>query len=458
MSISTQYIVIGYGISGRGVAKLLASQDRSFFVCDANPEAFASEDKEWLDAIGCAWGNDGDGVRILDQPGIVGVITSPGVSSSHPILQKAHEKQIPVYSEFGFAFKYLPGKKIAVTGTNGKTSTVYLLQQILQYAGISARMGGNVGVAVSELVLDAQENEVYVLEMSSYQLERVNGCVFDGAVLTNITPDHCARYETFDHYADAKLNIARKLHDNGFFICRNNDVPYYLEQLQLEEIPQNWYLVGNRLKKNVFFYADTNGLWERTDKGWNLVVGVNDVHFCGKHIFEDCAFAATAALIHGIDLDTIVAAIKQFRGLPHRLERVAEKNGVVFYNDSKATNLDAVLKALDSFKEPIILILGGQDKGADLSELRQKVQERVTTLILIGESTPHYAEYFKGAATIVTAHSMDDAVNRAYHCAQSGDIVLLSPACASFDMYDNFEHRGDYFKQAVLRLQTVPTQ
>ncbi|MDX9701885.1 MAG: UDP-N-acetylmuramoyl-L-alanine--D-glutamate ligase [Candidatus Auribacterota bacterium] len=455
---SPQYIIIGYGISGKGVARLIASQGKQFFVCDSNLDVFTKDDQDWMQSIGCAWGNDADGVRMLDYPSVIGVITSPGVAPGHPVKQKAHVKQIPIYSEFGYAFSFLPGKKIAVTGTNGKTTTVHLLCHILENAGISVKMGGNIGVSVSELALDIHKADVYVLEISSYQLERVEGCLFDGAVLTNITSDHCSRYEDFDRYTQAKLNIVRNLKKQGYFICRSEDVPYYLDKLNLDRIPDNWHLVGDMMKKNVFFFADNNGLWERTDKGWNLVVGVNDVRFCGRHIFENCAFAATAALIEGVSLESIVATIKSFRGLPHRLERVGEKNGVLFYNDSKATNPDAVIKALDSFKEPIILILGGQDKGADLSALRDKIRQTVTTLVLTGESTPYYAEYFRGSAKIVTAHSMDDAVIKAYHCAQSGDIVLLSPACASFDMYDNFEHRGDYFKQSVMRLQTIPTQ
>lgn len=460
--IKDSYCIIGYGVSGKAAAKLLAHMDVTFTVCDANPASIPNDDRQWLRSTGCTFADEQAMCESIDTPGMAGVILSPGIAQTHPVVQKARSCGIPVMSEVGFALEQLQKTKhtpkiIGITGTNGKTTTVHMLDAILKNAGFKSVMGGNMGVAVSKLAIDNPDADVYVLELSSYQLELSDGWHLDGAAVTNITPDHCDRYQDMDSYARAKLKIDSLLGDNGFFICRSEDALWFSELIGYPVLPQHWYMLGCRKKQNLVYCPDKNGLWHCSHAGWEIAVGVNDVHFHGKHFFEDCAIAATAAHLLGVDADIIISTIKHFNGLPHRLERVGEKNGVAFYNDSKATNVDAVMKALDSFHEPLILILGGQDKGADLSQLREIIRKKVSTLVLIGESTPYYESFFAGAAPILKASTMEDAVCKAYHHAQSGDVVLLSPACASFDMYDNFEQRGNAFKTAVMDIQKVAT-
>ena len=448
-----KYLILGYGVSGRAAAKLCAAGKIPFCVVERDPSVLSSDDNVFLEKSGAGISSEDAFLFDLDPEDFEGLIVSPGVDPSHKVIKWAEDNRISVLSEIGFAFSFLKGIKIGVTGTNGKTTTVTLLAEIFKNAGKKAVGAGNIGTALSEFALTDNQPDLIVMELSSYQLERFDGCMLDGAIMTNVSSDHCERYNSFNDYVKAKLNIETNLKKGAYFICMETDSRFYLELKNQTDVPENWCVIDTKLGLRNSFYADETGLWFKKDSGWELVINKNEFNLVGKHMFTNCAMAAQAAYFSGVGLNDIISTIKKFKGLQHRLEKVDSINGITFFNDSKATNVDAVVKALSNFDKPIVLILGGQDKGSDLTELKNVVDQKVTIAVLIGESTEYYEKVFSECAGIIKADNMEDAVLKAYNNAKPGDIVLLSPACASFDMYDNFEHRGNEFIKAVKKIQ-----
>jgi len=453
MKKARKYLILGYGVSGKAAAKLCAYRKIPFCVIERDPAGLSSDDKMFLEKSGACIYSEDLNLTSFKPVNIEAVVISPGVNPSHKVIKWADENGILVLSEIGFAFNFLKGVKIGVTGTNGKTTTVTLLSEIFNNAGKKAVGAGNIGTALSEIVFTDCQPDIIVMELSSYQLERFSGCMLDGAIMTNVSSDHCERYTCFNDYVKAKLNIETNLKKGAYFICMENDSRFYMELINQTEIPESWCLIDIKSGSRNSFYADETGLWFKNDSGWELVINKNEFNLAGKHMFTNCAMAAQAAYFSGVGLDDIINTIKSFKGLPHRLEKLGSINGITFFNDSKATNVDAVVKALSNFDKTIVLILGGQDKGSDLTELKKVVEQKVSTAVLIGESTGYYEKVFSKCAGIIKADNMEDAVLKAYNNANFGDIVLLSPACASFDMYENFEHRGSEFKKAVKKIQ-----
>lgn len=445
------YLILGFGVSGQSTAKMLASKKIPFFVYDDNP--LSDKNETWIKQLNCGFGDLTKSAEQINSGSINALIVSPGVALNHPLITEAKEKKISVWGELEFASQFIKGKLIGITGTNGKTSTVEMLAQMLNNSGIKTKTAGNIGYALSEAVTRQDNAEVYVLELSSYQLELSDKLHLDGAVITNVTPDHCDRYECFDDYVSAKLNIGICLKENGFFIYQDRDSDIYKKIRGDKKLANTCYICDKKTNFS-YFFADKNGLWFKKQNEWEVILKPDELLFKGVHMLENSAMAGTAAILSGADFDSIVDTIRSFKGLPHRIEFVAEKNGIAFYNDSKATNPNAVVKALESFSNNILLILGGQDKGADLSELKNKVTSKVKTLILIGESSGYYEKYFHGSADMIKVESMNDALQQAFDSASLGDTVLLSPACASFDMYKNYAQRGDDFKNSVKILNT----
>ncbi len=445
------YLVLGFGVSGKSTTKMLASKKIPFFVYDDNP--LSDKNKTWIKELNCEFGDLTKSTEQINSGEINALIVSPGIALNHPLITEAKEKKIPVWGELEFASQFIKGKLIGITGTNVKTSTLEMLAQMLNNSGIKAKTAGNIGYALSEAVTNQDDTEVYVLELSSYQLELSDKLNLDGAVITNVTPDHCDRYECFDDYLSAKLNICTRLKENGFFIYQDRDLDIY-KKIRGDKKLANAFYICDKKTNFSYFFADKNGLWFNKRNKWEVILKPDELLFKGVHMLENSAMAATSAILCGADFDSIISTIRSFKGLPHRIEFVAEKNGVSFYNDSKATNPDAVVKALESFSNDILLILGGQDKGADLSELKNRVTAKVKTLILIGESSDYYEKYFHGSADVIKAESMNDAIQQAFDSASLGDTVLLSPAGASFDMYKNYTQRGDDFKNSVKILNT----
>jgi UDP-N-acetylmuramoylalanine--D-glutamate ligase len=363
--------------------------------------------------------------------GIRCVVKSPGVPQEAPVIAAARERGIPVIGELELAWRLLPNEFVAVTGTNGKTTTVELLGAIHREAGVAAAVAGNVGTALTSLVGEVSEDAVIVCEASSFQLEDTLEFAPEGAVLLNIAPDHLDRHGTFDAYLAAKLQI--------FARQGNDDVAVAPVGLGIVDL--------GGCARRVCFGAGGE-LDDRAGQLWwdeQPLIAHDEIRLRGAHNRANAAAAAAIALARGIDADAVRAALRTFAGVEHRLEEVATVDGVLYVNDSKATNVDSTLVALASFEQPVHLILGGGGKGQDFAALRGPAA-RCAGIYLIGRDGPAIGQQI---GTGIECGDLATAVPRARAAASPGDVVLLSPACESYDQFDNYEQRGRVFKELV---------
>ncbi len=379
------------------------------------------------------------------------VIKSPGIPSSAPIVRKIAERGIHIISEIEFAGRYDSARKICVTGSNGKTTTTALIHYLLQQAGVNAGLGGNIGKSYAMMVA-TEHYDVHVLEISSFQLENMYDFKADIAVLTNITPDHLDRYgHSIEKYAQAKFRIIRNMDmDDCFIFCSDDEITIrHLNNIvskarmlpfsQKEELPQGAFLRGERMTLRV---GD-----DECD------IFIRELALGGKHNVYNSMAAALAGKVMNITNEKIRSALSSFQPVEHRLEKVLVVGDVLYVNDSKATNVDAAWYALECQDKPVVWIAGGTDKGNDYSSLLPLAQEKVKALICLGVDNRKLHDSFKGIVPkIKDASSADEAVKLAASFAVAGDVVLLSPCCASFDLFENFEDRGRKFKEAVRNL------
>jgi UDP-N-acetylmuramoylalanine--D-glutamate ligase len=400
------YLVVGLARSGQALLKLLGDEARGVDRKQGDDTPVAVE-----------------GVRC--------VIKSPGVPQDAPVIVAARERGIPVIGEVEFAWRLLPNEFIAVTGTNGKTTTVGLLGEIHREAGVAAAVAGNVGTPLTSLVGELDPSAVVVCELSSFQLEDTVEFAPEGAVLLNIAPDHLDRHGTFDAYLAAKLQV--------FARQGNDDVAVAPVGLGVEDL-------GGCARRVCF--GPGGELDDRAGQLWwddQPLIAHDEIRLRGAHNRANAAAAAAIALARGIEPDAVRAALRSFAGVEHRLEEVATHDGVLYVNDSKATNVDSTLVALASFDQPIHLILGGGGKGQDFTPLREPAS-RCAGVYLIGTDGPLIGEQI---ATGIDCGDLATAVERARAAAKPGDVVLLSPACESYDQFDSYEHRGRVFKELV---------
>lgn len=439
--------VIGAVRSGIGAAKLIKKLGGNPFVSDSGKNENLIKSTEALkeNKIDFEIGEHTGKVYNCDL-----MVVSPGVPSDAPVLMKAEEKNIEVISEIELAYNFCEAKIIAITGTNGKTTTTSLCGHLFKSGGAKTYVGGNIGTAFSEVVLEASENDFVVLEISSFQLDLIKEFKPDIGIILNITPDHLNRYENkFENYINSKLRIYKNQDMNNFLILNKDDeilinsLTNYLSKgfyFSLDEPQLNGcYLSGTQIIYNeegeLRFSCDTSG-----------------INLKGEHNIANAMAAITAAKIFHLDNEKIKEGLKTFQGVEHRLEFVREVNGVKFINDSKATNVDSVWYALRSFEEPIFLILGGQDKGNDYNKIKQLIIDKVLKIYAIGSSADKVFNFFHSDVKVEVKPSLEDVVIAANQEARENEVVLLSPACASFDMFDNYEHRGIIFKEAVNNL------
>lgn len=374
------------------------------------------------------------------------IITSPGVPSSAEVLMRAKQKGIYVISEVEFAFQFCEGKVISITGTNGKTTTTSLCDYALNSCGFKSYSAGNIGLAFSEIAVTVKSNEFVCLETSSFQLDYIDKFKPKFAAVLNITPDHLDRYDNeFANYIAAKLLITKNQIENDYFIYNYDDKIIPVDQNKLvrkygfsltNELP-----FGSYLKDNIFYFSDGNKC--------EAVCSREDLYIKGEHNTANALCVLTIVKLIGCDNDKIVNAFRSFKGVEHRLEFVREFGSVTYINDSKATNVDSVWYALQSFTQPIILILGGKDKGNDYNKIKSLVESKVKKIYAIGSSAQKVFNFFEDIVKVEIKKSLEECVHAGRNEAEENDIVLLSPACASFDMFDNYEHRGKIFKQAV---------
>ena len=441
-------VVLGAGESGVGSAILAQAKGFDVFVSDMS--AIKPKYKEELERRGIKYEELQHTESLIlnaDE-----VIKSPGIPEKAPMIKALRAQGTPIVSEIEFAGRYTNAKTICITGSNGKTTTTMLTYHILCEAGYNVGLAGNVGRSFAWQVAE-QEFDYYVIELSSFQLDGMYDFCADVAILLNITPDHLDRYEyKFQNYIDSKFRILQNMTKEQTFVYWSED-PVIKAELAKREISASQapftieHIAGNRA------WIEGEDLIINFENE-PLKVNINDITIKGTHNMYNSMAAAVAANIMGVKNETIRRSLATFQGVEHRLEYVATIRGVRYINDSKATNVNSCWYALQSMKTPVVLILGGTDKGNDYSEIADLVREKVHTLIFMGLDNKKLNEYF-GLNTnckIVDTNSLADAVKAAYEVAQKGAPVLLSPCCASFDLFKNYEDRGEQFKQAVRQL------
>jgi UDP-N-acetylmuramoylalanine--D-glutamate ligase len=345
----------------------------------------------------------------------------------------------------------LQGQVVAITGSNGKTTTTTLLGKIFSDAGLPTQVGGNIGLPVIDLVAKSTPETTSVLEVSSFQLETVEEFHPHIAVVLNITPDHLDRHGSFENYAAAKTRITERQTPDDFLVLNAEDKA--AQMVALKTKAQIYWFSGRRpIKQGAFVYGESIVFLAREGAKAEPVMSVSEIHLKGSHNVENVLAAVCAARLAGISGESIRSAVASFKAVEHRLELVKSLNGVEFYNDSKATNVDASMKALASFSGGIHLILGGKDKDSDYSLMAELLKERVKAVYTIGTAAEKIERQLHGVVKMVQAETMQVAVSEAAKAAVSGDVVLLSPACSSFDQFENYEHRGRVFRQFVNEL------
>ncbi len=386
------------------------------------------------------------------------IVVSPGVPSNAPLLEEARKIGIPVWSEIELAWRFLRGKLIAITGSNGKTTTTSLVAHILKTSGIPTLVGGNIGVPLLSLVESSSDATVTVAEISSFQLENVDEFRPEIGVLLNLTPDHLDRHASFDEYAGAKMRMFTHQKERDAAIL-NADDPEVTRRM-----PNGprvyWFSRKKRVAAGAFLLGEE--IIFRADGDETQLIHRSDIGMRGDHNVENVLAACSAAFLVGAPIAGIAAGVKSFPGVEHRLEFVADVAGVQFYNDSKATNVDAALKAIEAFPKPqpsggkghLIVILGGKDKGSPYTPLREALSTRARNVLLIGAASEKIAGDLEGAVPLERAGTLDRAIQIARNRAEAGDVVLLAPACASFDQFENYEQRGRMFKELVAKLSS----
>ena len=454
-------LVVGIARSGVAAARLLESRGAMVIANDIKPQSEIGDAADELRKLGVMPSLGGHPESLFANADLI--VLSPGVPADLTALEAGRRAGVEIISEPELAGRFLRGRMIGVTGSNGKTTVTTLIGELMRAAGAVVIVGGNIGTPLTSLVEKSTEETWIVAELSSFQLEMISSLRVNVAVVTNITPDHLDRHGSFDNYMRAKHRIFSNQEKDDRTVLNGRDqgvadmvaklgVPsgkVYFSSHGRETLTgeaADIYVEGGRICTTMM--AD-----DRTE---TEAIKLDEIPLPGMHNVENvmAALAATfCAMETGVnDLPPLGETIKRFKGVEHRIEYVAEIDGIKFYNDSKATNVDSTVKALEAFERNIVVILGGKDKGSDYSALAPLVRDRVKQVILIGAASDKIAEQLEGSSPMRHARSMQDAVFSAMEVATAGDTVLLSPACASFDMFDNFEHRGRVFKEAVFKL------
>ena len=443
--MNNRIVILGGGESGAGAAVL--AKDKGFDVFVSDFGTIPAKYRDLLDSEGIAWEQGGHTMeRILDA-GLV--VKSPGIAKETPVMQAVAQKGIPVVSEIEFAGRYTDAKMVCITGSNGKTTTTLLTHHILNAAGIDAGLAGNVGVSLA-LQVTRDPHPVYVIELSSFQLDNMYDFRADIAVLLNITPDHLDRYDfKMENYAAAKFRIMQNQDANDTFIYWQGD-PIIDAQLKHIHTEARLLPFDATTDESLAAYVDADNMVNFNIDGHKWQIPRAELAIKGLHnVYNSMAAGLSASCLH-IKQDVIRRALADFEAVEHRLEFVRTVNGVTYINDSKATNVNACYYALESMTTPVVLILGGKDKGNDYTELLDFVRTKVRAIVCLGADNSKILQFFNGKVPqIADTHSMKECLAKCEEWAQKGDTVLLSPCCASFDLFRNMEDRGEQFKNGV---------
>lgn len=441
-------VVLGAGESGTGAAILAKVKDFDVWLSDMGK--IAPKYKAKLNEFQVNW-EEGqhteEKILMADE-----VVKSPGIPDNAPIIQKIISKNIPIISEIEFAGRYTDAKMVCITGSNGKTTTTLLTYHILQEAGLNVGLAGNVGKSLAYQVA-TEKHDVYVIELSSFQLDNMYEFKANIAVLMNITPDHLDRYDyKMENYVAAKFRIIRNQTDEDYFIFWQDD-PIIAAQLQRLKIESRMLPFSEQHNVDTKAYLEDGELIINTTQE-HVEVPKNDLALKGLHNLYNSMAAGLSASVLDIKKDVIRKALEDFEAVEHRLEYVSTINGVKYINDSKATNVNSCWYALESMQAPTVLILGGKDKGNDYTEIEQFVKDKVKAIVCLGVDNSKLHNFFEGKVPVITdAGSMQEAVEKCHNIAQPGDVVLLSPCCASFDLFKSYEDRGEQFKTQVHNLE-----
>ena len=435
--------VIGAGISGVGAAILAAKHNYSVFVSDSN--SISSSDKIKFDNCNISWEENGHTSSLILSSDLI--VKSPGIADSTAIISEINKKNIQIISEIEFASRYTNAKIIAITGTNGKTTTSMLTAKILEDAGFDVLLAGNIGESFA-YALSEQDFDCIVLELSSFQLDNIIDFHPYISILLNITPDHLDRYKNkFSNYIKSKFRITLNQNHHDYLIYNYDDISVKSIKTKAKRLPIS---LNNDLAEDGGFYSN-NKININLN---NSKMTINKLALKGSHNIFNSMAAAMAARVFEVSDDVIRKSLIDFENIEHRLEYVLTVHGVDFINDSKATNVNATWYALESMNKPFIWIVGGVDKGNDYLELIKVVKNKsVKAIICLGKNNEKISEAFKSEVDIIEhANDMHEAVTKSYSFSEAGDAVLLSPACASFDLFENFEHRGIEFKKMARSL------
>lgn len=439
-------VVVGLGRSGYAASKLLKAKGARVLATDLKEERALGPLVPELRSLGIEVKAGGYERSLFEEASLV--VLSPGVDPHQEVFEDLIKGGVEVIGELELASRFLLGEPIiAITGTNGKSTTTTLIGHLLEKAGKAVFVGGNLDRPLSEYLLEGRRAEYVVLEVSSFQLETISRFKPFISVFLNITPDHLDRHPDFDHYLRAKARIFENQGEGDFAVLNLDDCHI----LSLKEgIRANRVGFSHRTLKEGVWEEDGFIHWSLWGKRGRVPIEVFPMK--GAHNVENAMAAVAVAVLCGLEQGQIEEGLRTYRPLAHRIEWVGEIEGVAFYDDSKATNPDATLRALDAFCRPVVLIAGGLNKGLDLKVLSQKAS-RLRAVVALGEAAEEIEEAFRGLVPVVRACDMGEAVREAYGLAERGDIVLLSPACASFDMFKDYKERGEAFKRAVRELQ-----
>lgn len=440
-------VVLGAGESGAGAAVLAKVKGFEVFVSDMS--AIKEKYKEQLQAYGIAWEEQQHTEELIlnaDE-----VVKSPGIPNEAPIIQKLKAQGTSIISEIEFAGRYTKAKMVCITGSNGKTTTTSLIYHIFKSAGLNVGLAGNIGKSLALQVAEEQ-HDYYIIELSSFQLDDMYDFHANIAVLMNITPDHLDRYEhCMQNYINAKFRITQNQTPEDAFIFWNDD-PIIKKELEKHGLKAHLYPFSAIKKEGVIAYVEENEVKITEPIAFNMEQ--EELALTGQHNLYNSLAAGLSANLAGITKDNIRKALSDFKGVEHRLEKVARVRGIDFINDSKATNVNSCWYALQSMKTKTVLILGGKDKGNDYTEIEELVREKCSALVYLGLHNETLHAFFDrlGLPVADVQTGMKEAVEEAYRLAKKGETVLLSPCCASFDLFKSYEDRGEQFKKYVREL------
>lgn len=454
-------LVVGAGRSGIAAARFLLGQGARVTVSDSrSASALAGELPGLMDA-GISVETGGHGLLTFRRQDLI--VVSPGVPLQTPEVARVRALGMPVIGELELASRFLEGQVIAITGSNGKTTTTALVGEILKHAGVPVQVGGNIGTPVVELIPGSGPETWNVLEVSSFQLETAETFRPRIAAVLNVTPDHLDRHGSYERYAAAKARITERQDAEDFLVLNGEDKGSQMMAAQRFDVAgrgervagrttlaQIFWFSGRRpIKQGAFVHGESVVYLGREGGAAEPVMPVAEIGLRGAHNVENVLAAVTVARLAGVPAAAIREAVRNFKAVAHRLELVRERAGVQFFNDSKATNVDAAIKALESFAGGVHLILGGKDKNSDYRVLEPLVRTRVAVVYTIGSAAEKIREALGGVGKMVEAETLDRAVQAAAAAARPGEVVLLAPACASFDQFESYEHRGRVFRQLV---------